>query len=110
MTANPLNDGVPPKQRRKVSPEEMCDLGNAHLAEIGRTDVAWEIRKGEAVLDWTVRPHISGHHLKHPMDRRGEPMSAEDTRILNYCLEKAGATARYLPDGSRYTIDTQAAA
>jgi hypothetical protein len=39
------------------------------------------------------------------MDRRGEPMSEEDTAELNGILEKLGATARYRPDGSRYVID-----
>lgn len=42
---------------------------------------------------------------KPVMDRRGEPMSEEDTAELNRILEGLGATARYRPDGSRYLID-----
>lgn len=41
---------------------------------------------------------------KPVMDRRGEPMSEEDTDELNAILEKLGATARYRPDGSRYLV------
>lgn len=41
---------------------------------------------------------------KHVLDRRGEPMSEEDTAELNRCLENMGATARYRPDGSKYSI------
>jgi hypothetical protein len=40
------------------------------------------------------------------MDRRGKPMSEEDTAELNQILENMGATARYRPDGSRYLIDS----
>lgn len=115
MTTNRLARAEAPAQ---LTPEQICEHHNQILAGviptskgdfIKRNDVRWEVRDGVPVLDWVVRPHISGHHLKHPMDRRGEAMSAEDTRILNYCLEKAGATARYMPDGSRYTVDRDAA-
>jgi hypothetical protein len=41
---------------------------------------------------------------KHVLDRRGEPMSESDTAQLNGILENLGATARYRPDGSRYTV------
>jgi hypothetical protein len=41
---------------------------------------------------------------KHVMERRGEPMDEEDTAELNRILENLGATARYRPDGSRFTI------
>jgi hypothetical protein len=103
MSTNPL------KSRQSEAPgnrsqEEWVDHGNMRLAELGRKDVRWSLRDGKAVLDWTIRPHIAAHPFKHPMDRRGEPMSAEDTRILNNCLEDAGATARYRPDGTRYSI------
>jgi hypothetical protein len=43
---------------------------------------------------------------KSVMDRRGEPMSDEDTETLNRILESLGATARYRSDGSRYSIET----
>lgn len=43
------------------------------------------------------------------MDRRGEPMSAEDTAELNRRLEYLGATARYREDGSKYHVQRQAA-
>jgi hypothetical protein len=39
------------------------------------------------------------------MDRRGEPMSEEETAEVNRILELQGAKARYRPDGSRYFID-----
>ena len=116
MTTNRLAKSEAPSRR---TPEEWVEHGNQMLAGIiatskgdylKRNDVRWVLRDGQPVLDWTVRPHIAAHPFKHPMDRRGEPMSAEDTQILNYCLEEAGATARYLPDGTRFTIGDQAAA
>lgn len=42
---------------------------------------------------------------RHVMDRRGEPMSQEDTNKLNDILENLGALARYRPDGSKYMLD-----
>jgi len=39
------------------------------------------------------------------MDRRGQPMSQEDTDELNKRLEWSGATARYRVDGSRYLVE-----
>jgi hypothetical protein len=49
---------------------------------------------------------IPGPAQRKPvMDRRGEPMSEEDTAELNRILEASGATARYRPDGSRYFIE-----
>jgi hypothetical protein len=51
-------------------------------------------------------PVIEGPPPKKPvMDRRGQPMSEEETAELNGILEKLGATARYRPDGSRYLVD-----
>lgn len=44
---------------------------------------------------------------RHVMDRRGEPMTEEETAELNTELERLGATARYRPDGSRYLITIQ---
>jgi hypothetical protein len=43
---------------------------------------------------------------RHVMERRGEPMSEEDTAELNRTLEYQGASARYRPDGTRYTVDS----
>ncbi len=49
---------------------------------------------------------VWGPPIRKPvMDRRGEPMSQEDTDELNTTLEKFNATARYRSDGSRYMID-----
>jgi hypothetical protein len=49
---------------------------------------------------------IAGPGHKRPvMDRRGQPMSEDDTAELNAILEKLGATARYRPDGSRYVTE-----
>lgn len=42
---------------------------------------------------------------KHVLDRRGEPMSEDDTAELNRLLTNMGATARYRPDGSKYTAE-----
>lgn len=39
------------------------------------------------------------------MDRRGEPMSEEETAELNGILEKLRATARYRTDGSKYFVE-----
>ena len=39
------------------------------------------------------------------MDRRGQPMSAEDTAELNRRIEWAGGSARYREDGTRYTTE-----
>lgn len=39
---------------------------------------------------------------KHLMDRRGQPMSDEDTAELNAILESVGATKRYRSDGTRF--------
>lgn len=51
-------------------------------------------------------PLIAGPgHRKPVMDRRGEPMSEDDTAELNGILESLGATARYRPDGSRYMVE-----
>lgn len=44
---------------------------------------------------------------RNVMDRRGEPMSQADTDALNTELERLGATARYRPDGSRFTLPTR---
>lgn len=38
------------------------------------------------------------------IDRRGQPMSAEETSELNVILERLGASARYREDGSRYFV------
>jgi len=52
---------------------------------------------------------LPGPPLKRDvMDRRGEPMSQEDTDELNKRLEWSGATARYRVDGSRYLVEKQA--
>lgn len=54
--------------------------------------------------------HISWPMIEGPppkrnvMDRRGQPMSEEDTAELNGILEHLGAKARYREDGSRYLI------
>ena len=51
-------------------------------------------------------PSIEGPPPKRPvMDRRGEPMSEEETAELNDILERLGAKARYRADGSRFFVD-----
>jgi hypothetical protein len=42
------------------------------------------------------------------LDRRGEAMTQEESDELNRILAQLGATARYRPDGSRYTIERAA--
>ena len=37
------------------------------------------------------------------LDRRGRPLSEADTAELNALLAEMGATARYRPDGTRYS-------
>lgn len=49
---------------------------------------------------------LPGPAPKRPvMDRRGEPMSEEDTAELNRILENLKAKARYRPDGSKYFVE-----
>lgn len=57
----------------------------------------------DAVADHMALPAPS---RKSVMDRRGETMSEADTKELNDILENLGATARYRPDGSRFTTET----
>ena|SRR5690242_572281 len=64
-------------------------------------------RRELAKEDRTLR--LPAPTTRDVMDRRGEPMSAEDTAELNERLERLGATARYRPDGTRYLIEKQAA-
>jgi hypothetical protein len=43
-------------------------------------------------------------HKPPVIDRRGEPMTEEETEELNRILENLGACTRYRPDGSRYQV------
>lgn len=62
-----------------------------------------EARRNSVKSDSTLR--LEGPVRKrNVMDRRGEPMTDEDTAELNQILENLGATARYRPDGSRYVV------
>ena len=54
------------------------------------------------------RDRLAPPSERHVMERRGEPMSAEDTAALNAELERLGATARYREDGSKYFIERAA--
>lgn len=56
------------------------------------------------------QPCLPAPSRRNVMDRRGEPMSAEDTAELNRVLELNGATARYREDGSKYHVQKAAAA
>jgi hypothetical protein len=110
-----LNSGGtrPPKR----SPQEWCDRGNALLAGTEpttkgeypkpRTDVEWKVWDGRVTIGWRKTAFAMNREdfaRKPLMDRRGQPMSESDTFALNKELESLGATARYRPDGSRYTI------
>jgi hypothetical protein len=50
---------VRPERRR--SAQEICDQGNAAIVKVGRKDIRWFVRNGDAVLDW-VRPPIRDEH------------------------------------------------
>lgn len=51
-------------------------------------------------------PRLTGPMPKRDlMDRRGEPMSDDETDELNRILEWSGANARYRADGTRYFLD-----
>lgn len=97
MTArNPFKEASP--QRVKLTPEEICEQGNAKITAEGRTDIEWRVVNGKATIGW--KNFVVAK--KDVMDRRGEPMSESDTAELNHRLEKSGATVRYRRDGSRY--------
>jgi hypothetical protein len=40
----------------RPSLQEICHQGNKRIAQIGRTDIRWVIRNGEAILDWINPP------------------------------------------------------
>jgi hypothetical protein len=50
MTTNRLARSEAPTKR---SSEEWCDIGNAHLASIGRAhEVHWFVHDGKATIGW----------------------------------------------------------
>jgi hypothetical protein len=84
----------------------LCD----HPSKIVPTIVA----ETSELLKW--RRGASREYLALPspsrrdvMDRRGEPMSEEDTAKLNEILTNLGGKFRYRTDGSRYQIEGEAA-
>lgn len=62
-------------------------------------------RQDAARDDRERRDRLAPPSQRHVMDRRGEPMSAADTAILNAELERLGAKARYREDGSRFLVE-----
>jgi hypothetical protein len=104
---NPLKGA---KQRAKLTPHEICDLGNSHLAEIGRDDIEWIVRDGQWMIVWKKSAAVmlaeSNARRVDPMDRRGQPMSESDTFKLNKELERLGAKVRYDRHGNRYDAET----
>lgn len=100
-------------QTLKDIPPDILKVG-AHAAR-GKCDhpskiVPTILAECKDMLQWR-RGSTSGYGLalppptkRHVMDRRGEPMTEEDTARLNEILENLGATARYRSDGSRYTV------
>lgn len=52
-------------------------------------------------------PALPAPSKKSPYDRRGEPMSAEDTEALNLYLKSAGSCFRYKESGERYKVREQ---
>lgn len=112
-TENPLavaGAGKPKRVGVKKSAEEWCVQFNAHLMEIGRHDFRWQVGGSAAeprpVPVWVQPPYIAAHPHKAVMDRRGEPMSKEDTDELNRQLEKLEAKVRYDKRGERYDAVT----
>ncbi len=84
---------------------QICDHPSKIVpAIIAETDEWMRLRQSSQrnVVEVAALPAPS---VKHVMERRGEPMSEEDTAELNRILEYQGATARYRPDGSRYFMD-----
>jgi hypothetical protein len=67
------------------------------------------LARTEQMMHWRRESARRGLSLPAPskrpvLERRGEPMSETDAAELNRILESLGATARYRPDGSRYSI------
>ncbi len=54
--------------------------------------------------DFVPEPVDENTRLNGLMDRRGKPMSEEDTTTLNAFLAERGLAARYRPDGTRYKL------
>lgn len=98
MSKNPLATGEAPK----LSAQDWCDIGNAKLAALGRTDCEWIVHNHHPHIVWKGKPSTV---LGPLMDRRGYPMSDAETGILNRELERLKANARYRPDGSRWFLD-----
>jgi hypothetical protein len=94
---------IPPNilQAGAAAARRLCD----HPSKIVPTIIA---ETAEAIRWQREHPpqlQIAGPRpKKHVMERRGEPMSEEETAELNRILENLGATARYRPDGSRYML------
>jgi hypothetical protein len=58
------------------------------------------------VMRWRREANETHTTVRRPvMDRRGEPMSDEDTAELNGILDRLNACARYRSDGSRYEVE-----
>lgn len=86
---------------------ETCDHPSKIVPAIIAETKDWlEIRRGAAAPPSI--PCLPSPTKKHVLDRRGEAMTEAETRQLNEILENLGATARYNPDGSRYTIEGRA--
>jgi hypothetical protein len=73
------------------------------VPEIAR--LVGERRARESRMRELSRPALEAPRRIPVMDRRGQPMSEDDTAELNAILERLGATARYCKDGSRYMIE-----
>lgn len=83
---------------------ETCDHPSKIVPTIlAETDQMMRWRKETARNGLALPPPSK----KHVMDRRGEPMSDEDTAKLNEILANLGATARYRSDGSRYMVGSE---
>lgn len=70
------------------------------ILEDANADWAWRKRRyaGELAQSRLLAPPSP----KHVLDRRGEPMSEDDTAKLNEILANLGASFRYNADGSRF--------
>lgn len=73
---------------------------------VADTQEAYERRQR---IDREYAPALPAPRPPRPvMDRRGQPMSQEDTAELNRILEGLGATARYRSNGERFHVEQPA--
>lgn len=103
-------DGIRPGEVEAVSLELRRTVTRPAqiVPEISRLVAAHRAKRSRAAEQQHAALPSEPRRKVPVMDRRGQPMSAEDTDELNRILASLGATARYRTDGSRYKIDSEA--